>query len=193
MKTLHYSSFSFIALVLAILSIALFYRIWKRRKIDLRLITFQKLAALTGALVSTLMLAQDVGAEIATAFNFLVFSLTAWLCILWDCYHKGDWRHLSSSPAPSVNKAATAPSRNLYKINAFFAAGPLSGIAAALLSLAITHYTGLDDANQFVLSGFLFPVIWSGLAIWACADHLWWRPTLGSLSSMTLAYLVIQL
>ncbi len=126
-----------------------------------------------------------LGGEVGIPFGITLFSVIALAVVTTHVR----WREARNGPARS---AATDPSdrpRRMWRgIIRVLLAGPLSGIAAIGVGVALAKGLPLGEADRIAIGGLMVPVLWAGGMVWTLADDRILRALAVITASTIIAY-----
>ena len=161
--------FALMAAVLAAGGVALIFASWRRW------IGGHRHAALFGWLALALsgvswMLA--TGAEFGVTLALLVPSVVAWLLVFANRQRR-QGRRRDDPALDKPMRPTTVWSRHLLL---FLVVVPFAAVASTLVSVAVSMLLPWQPVNAMLLVVIVMPVLWGGVAYWACADNRLLRP-----------------
>ncbi|MCG8670301.1 MAG: hypothetical protein MI867_12860 [Pseudomonadales bacterium] len=173
-----------LALVTSIAPIVLLRAIW-RKKSAYKFATIGIALALFTASVN--LWAKAKGWEFGLVYAFAATSLTAWIAVALNHERKPRLRNSSSLRMnPKINaigKQSTRTKTLPVALLKFLMAGPLSGLAACIILLALGEALPVNRVNQLVITGIGFPILWAAFSVWICSRQAFINQTLSILSA----------
>jgi hypothetical protein len=158
-----------LALSVGTARIGLLYASWLER------LSSRAIATATGWSLLALSMyfwVRSAGVEFGTVFGLILPALFAWVLLLLSI----DRRNRKGRDERIVINAWPRFRAVLRNLGMFVMTVPLLGAVSAVCSVAFATLIPIDDINRIVLAVFLMPVLWGGLAFWACADSKPLRP-----------------
>ena len=129
-------------------------------------------------LIGVIYWAEIKGWEIGLAYHFAIVSLVAWLIVTINLEVKPRIQEKQTTKA--LPPITMHPSKAIFK---FLIAGPVAGLSACIVLLALSELMPINQTNQLVITGICFPFLWGVLAVWVCAKRSFLKQTMSILSA----------
>lgn len=156
-----------LALLLCLAGILSLRVSWRRQRSVLVLIGW--LLVLLSAAIWSL----GEGVEFGLSYALMALSIAAWVLIVFN--HE---RQTPKAGSDIVDSATLPASTTAHKLGTFLVAGPLAAVSSLLACALLVGATSDPDGrgNSLVVTAFIFPLLWSVVAVWICAADRLVRP-----------------
>ena len=108
--------------------------------------------------------AQRVGIEFAVVYTFLTLTFTAWLTTTSGVTFKAVKRTPPALPKQFLHTSST------HKVVTFIVAGPLTLVAACLVTIALASLLPIARNEQLIMGAFVYPLLIAVTTYWLCSS-----------------------
>lgn len=108
-----------------------------------------------------------LGGEVGVPFGITLFSIVALAVVATHVR----WREVRSGPSRASAADPSDRPRRLWRgLIRVLLAGPLSGLAAVGVGVALAKGLPLGEADRIAIGGLTVPLLWAGGMVWTLAD-----------------------
>lgn len=164
------------AIVTCTVAAVALHRNWLQKRGDIPAVV--KLTPWLLLLCAFFLWVSAAGVEFGIVYTLLCASSAIWLCILTHNASQAINFRLAKKKQQLRQKQPWSVAPIADNSGLLLVIIPVACFSSVMFCLALAPLIPVSEASRLVVAGFLFPVIWSLVILWCCADNKRWRPAL---------------